>query len=134
MKIFLVEDPLLARGRLGALLGKIPGARIVGEAANATDAIRGILTLRPDLVLLDVHLADGSGFDVLHAVHVSAPQIELCMLSDFAAAQYRQLAVRLGARELFDRGREIERVRDLVARRVGASPSREASSPAREAR
>jgi two-component system, NarL family, response regulator DevR len=128
MKIFLVEDSLIARGRLAATLATIPGAQIVGQAASAMDAIRDILTLRPDLVLLDVHLAEGSGFDVLHAVHVTAPEIEFCMLSSFAPAQYRQLAVRLGAREFFDK-REIERVRDLVARRVAAGRSGEASTP-----
>jgi DNA-binding NarL/FixJ family response regulator len=123
MKIFLVEDSLVARGRLAALLATIPGAQIVGEAANAMDAIRDILTLRPDLVLLDVHLTEGSGFDVLHAVHATAPEIEFCMLSSYAPAAYRPLAMRLGVREFFDKGREIERVRELVARRVAAHGS-----------
>jgi DNA-binding NarL/FixJ family response regulator len=128
MKIFLVEDSLVARGRLAATLATIPGAQIVGEAANAMEAIRDILTLRPDLVLLDVHLSEGSGFDVLHAVHIAAPEIEFCMLSSYAPAAYRPLAVRLGVREFFDK-REIERVRALVARRVAADRSGEASIP-----
>ena len=127
MKIFLVEDSLRVRGPLAAMLATIPGAQVVGTAESAMPAIRDILALRPDLVLLDVHLAEGSGFDVLNAVHVAAPEIEFCMLSNFAAGQYRQLAARLGARELFDKSEQIERVRDLVARRAAtkrSSPSR----------
>ena len=118
MKIFLVEDSLAARGQLAAMLATIPGAQLVGEAQSALPAIRDILILRPDLVLLDVHLAEGSGFDVLNAVHVAAPEIDFCMLTSFTADPYRELAGRLGARAVFDKTREFERVRDLVARRA----------------
>ena len=118
MKIFLVEDSLAARGYIAAMLSTIPGAEIVGEAQSAMPAIRDILTLRPDLVLLDVHLAEGSGFDVLNAVHVAAPEIDFCMLTNFASHPYRDLAGRLGARAVFDKQKEFERVRELVARRV----------------
>ena len=118
MKIFLVEDSLVARGQLAAMLATIPGAQIIGQAERAMPAIRDILTLRPDLVLLDVHLAEGSGFDVLNAVHVAAPEIDFCMLTSFSAHPYRELAESLGARAVFDKGSEFERVRELVARRV----------------
>ena len=120
MKIFLVEDTLVLRGPLALMLATIPGAQIVGEAQSARAAIRDILALRPDLVLLDVHLAEGSGFDVLNAVHVNAPEIDVCMLTSFTAGAYRELARRLGAHAVFDKNREVERVRDLVARRVAA--------------
>jgi len=123
MKIFLVEDSLVARGQLAAMLATIPGAQLVGEAQSAMAAIREILTLRPDLVLLDVHLAEGSGFDVLNAVHVNAPEIDFCMLTNFAPHTYRQLAGQLGAHAVFDKHREFERVRDLVAQRVAARHS-----------
>ena len=118
MKIFLVEDSLASRGQLAAMLATVPGARIIGKAESALPAIRDILALRPDLVLLDVHLAEGSGFDVLNAVHVNAPEIDLCMLTSFAAQPYRQLAGRLGARAVFDKNSELERVRELVAGRA----------------
>jgi len=121
MKIFLVEDSLVVRGQLAAMLATIPGAEIVGEAQSALPAIRDILDLRPDLVLLDVHLAEGSGFDVLNAVHVNAPEIDFCMLTNFAPHSYRQLAERLGAGAVFDKRMEFGRVRELVARRVAAA-------------
>ena len=121
MKIFLVENSLVVRGQLVAMLAAIPGAEIVGVAESALPAIRDILNLRPDLVLLDVHLAEGSGFDVLNAVHVNAPEIDFCMLTSFAPHSYRQLAERLGAGAVFDKQMEFGRVHDLVARRVAAA-------------
>ena len=120
MKIFLVEDSPVVRGQLAAMIAAIPGAQIVGEAQSALPAIRDILNLRPDLVLLDVHLAEGSGFDVLNAVHAAAPEIDFCMLTSFAPHSYRQLAERLGASAVFDKQMEFGRVHDLVVRRVAA--------------
>ena len=121
MNIFLVEDSQPVRERLAAMLGGIPGATLVGEAAHADAAIRQILASRPDVVLLDLGLADGSsGFDVLRAVRPQAPGIDFYMLSNFAADPYRQLAERLGACDFFDKSRELERVRELIAQRAAA--------------
>ena len=83
-------------------------------------AIRDILALRPDVVLLDVNLAEGSGFDVLRGVCREAPEVDFYMLSNFAADPYRELAERLGARDFFDKSTQFERVLELVAERAAA--------------
>jgi DNA-binding NarL/FixJ family response regulator len=118
MQLFIVEDSPLVRARLVYLLGSVPGAQIVGQASQALPAIREILSSRPDMVLLDLNLGEGSGFDVLRAVCPQAPEIDFYMLSNFAADPYRQLAERLGARDFFDKSKELARVRDLVAQRA----------------
>jgi len=120
-KIFLVEDSHLVLARLEALLASIPDTRVCGTAAHAERAIRGILDEQPDLVLCDLKLATGSGFDVLRAVHAAAPGIEVYMLSNFASEPYRRLAAELGARDFFDKSSEIERVRDVVASRAAVT-------------
>src|SRR5215208_1746071 len=96
-KVFLVEDSGPVRQRLHDLLAAT-GARIVGHAATAQAAIDGILHARPDVVVLDLTLAQGSGFDVLRAVHARQPQIDIYMLSNFATEPYRRFAAQLGAR------------------------------------
>ena len=117
-KIYLVEDSPLVRERLHILLGTVAGACVVGHAATAQAAIAAILAERPDIVLLDLSLAEGSGFDVLRAVRDQAPEVDFYMLSNYAADPYRQLAERLGARGYFDKSRDFEHVRELVARRA----------------
>ena len=117
-KVFIVEDSPIIRERLLALLGSIEGAAAIGQASRAGEAIDGILALQPDAVVLDLKLADGSGFDVLRAVHERAPGIELYMLSNFAAEPYRRMAARLGARGFFDKSNEFQRVREVLAARA----------------
>ena len=118
MQIFIVEDSPAVRARLVEMLREVPGAEVVGAAADAKAAIGQILAARPDVVVLDVNLAEGSGFDVLRAVCRRAPEIDFYMLSNFAEAPYRHLAMRLGAREFFDKTKEFGRVRELIAERA----------------
>ena len=119
MQVFLVEDSAVIRERLAAMLEEMPNAVLAGQAADAEAAIRDILSGSPDMVLLDIALAAGSGFDVLRAVRAQAPQIDFYVLSNVSAYPYRQLANTLGARGFFDKSTEFERVRELIAERAG---------------
>lgn len=118
-KVFLVEDSLPVRERLSELL-TAGGNQIVGTAAGAREAIAAILAARPDAVVLDLNLAQGSGFDVLRAVRDAAPEIDFYMLSNFASEPYRRYAESLGARGFFDKTSEFERVRDILAERAAS--------------
>jgi DNA-binding NarL/FixJ family response regulator len=118
MQVFIVEDSGPVRERLEALLAAIPGVSILGSAVGAQQAISAILAGRPEVVILDLNLAEGSGFDVLRELNARAPEIDVYMLSNYSSYPYRDLAEKLGVRGYFDKSREFERVRDVVARRA----------------
>jgi len=118
LRVFLVEDSPAVLERLEALLASVEGTRTVGHASRAKEAIEGILAEHPDMVMLDLKLADGSGFDVLRAVREAAPGIDVYMLTNFASEPYRRLAERLGARDFFDKTTEFERVRETILGRA----------------
>lgn len=65
MNILIVDDSRLARKELAGLLQQLAEHRVVGEAANVADAVAQVDALQPELLLLDIHLPDGNGFDVL---------------------------------------------------------------------
>jgi DNA-binding NarL/FixJ family response regulator len=129
MKVFLVEDSPLMLERLIEMLGVLPHVQVVGHTTTADAAIRDILSIKPDLVVLDLHLAEGSGFDVLRAVHHRAPGIEFYMLSNFLADPYRQLAERLGVRDFFDKSNELERMRNALACAVRSPAQQQRAAP-----
>ena len=118
LTLYVVDDSPLVRERIEALLAGLSGARIVGHAEGADQAVSGILTLLPQVVLLDLKLAQGSGFDVLRAVCPQAPQIDVYMLSNFATDGYRRTAAQLGARGFFDKTQEFVQLMDLLAQRA----------------
>jgi DNA-binding NarL/FixJ family response regulator len=114
MTVFLVEDAPLLRERLTALIASV-GASTVGHAERAAEAIDGILASRPDVVVLDLHLKEGSGFDVLRAVRKIAPGIAFFVLTNHPIDSLRAAATRMGARGFFDKSSEFEKLRDVLA-------------------
>jgi DNA-binding NarL/FixJ family response regulator len=121
LRVFLVEDSAPIRERITEMLGAIEGVRMVGTADTATAASSGILAERPDAVILDLRLAQGSGIDVLRRVHPLAPEIEFLVLTNFATPQYRDICLKAGASHFIDKSTEIGEVRRIVSARAGAS-------------
>jgi DNA-binding NarL/FixJ family response regulator len=61
MKVLVVDDEPVARQRLLRLLGQLPDVEVMGEAANAREALASIGRARPDVVLLDVQMPGVDG-------------------------------------------------------------------------
>ncbi len=120
MNVFLVEDSPLLRERLQALLAAIPGARTVGHAEGAAEAIEKIVAAPPDVVVLDLNLKQGSGFDVLRAVAQAAPAVGFYILTNHPIEAFRRLAQQLGAQGFFDKSSEFQQLRDVLAARAAA--------------
>ena len=114
-RVFLVEDSAPIRERLVGLLGEIAGVQVVGEADTAADAAEGILRTQPDTVVLDIRLAQGSGIDVLRAVHPRAPWIVFIVMTNFANPQYRKICMEAGASHFIDKSAEIAEIKRLVS-------------------
>jgi DNA-binding NarL/FixJ family response regulator len=117
LRVYLVEDSAPVRERLEAMVDAV-AARTVGHASRAREAIEGILAAHPDLVVLDLQLEQGSGIEVLRALHERAPGIEVLMLTNFPSEPYRRAAERLGARGFFDKSTEFDGVREALAARA----------------
>ena len=65
IRTVVVDDEPLARDGLRVRLGREDDVEIVGEAADGPSAVNAILSLRPDLVFLDVQIPGFDGFDVV---------------------------------------------------------------------
>jgi DNA-binding NarL/FixJ family response regulator len=107
VRVFLVENSPIIRDRLRSLLQSVNGVEMVGEAASVSEALQGVVASRAEVVVLDLHLDGGSGFDVLRGLRQSAPDVGSYVLTSFASETYRRAAQRLGARGFFDKASEI---------------------------
>lgn len=74
MNLLIVDDSRLARKELADLLSDIPNIKVIAEAIDVNSAIAAIDTHKPDLVLLDIHLPDGDGFEALEKCNFT-PQV-----------------------------------------------------------
>ncbi len=113
--IFIVDDVPSMRERLAELVRDIEGVEIVGSAGTPDGAVDGILRTHPDCVLLDYQLVDGTGVDVLRAVHPKSPEIAFIMLTNHATPQHRRACLDAGARFFFDKSTEFSCIRGAIA-------------------
>jgi DNA-binding response OmpR family regulator len=107
-RIYLVEDsPRIQRILASAI--EQAGAELSGCSDDAQTAISDVFVLQPDLILIDISLASGSGFDVLRALrdHSLAPGASKVVLTNYAYAEYEDLSTRLGADRFFDKSLEM---------------------------
>jgi two-component system LytT family response regulator len=68
IRTFIVDDEPLAREAIRLRLNGEPDIEIVGEAGDGLDAVRQMTRLRPDLVFIDIHMREMSGFEVVERV------------------------------------------------------------------
>ncbi len=96
IRVFLVDDHLLFLAGVRSELAS--DVEIVGEAGDAASAIDGIGEVKPDVVLLDVHLPDGTGAQVIEAASRTSSETRFLALSVSDAAEDVIATIRAGAR------------------------------------
>ncbi len=81
INVFVLDDHELVRRGLKELINAEIDMNVVGEADTVNQAIRGITATVPDIAILDVRLAGGSGFDVCRHLRQSMPSVASVMLT-----------------------------------------------------
>jgi DNA-binding NarL/FixJ family response regulator len=95
-RVVLVDDHGLFRsGVRSELAGRV---EVVGEAGRVSEAVELILGLEPEVVLLDVHMPDGGGVEVIKRVAPACPHVRFLALSVSDAAEDVIAVIRAGAR------------------------------------
>ncbi len=100
IRLLLVDDSaLVRRGVRGLLEGVQPQAnlQIVGEAATVAEAITAARDTRPDVVLLDIRLPDGDGFEACRAILKDNATTRILMLTSFANDDFVHQSIVAGA-------------------------------------
>lgn len=97
IRVLIADDHALVRAGIRVLVEKIEGMVVVGEAGKGNEALELVRELRPDLMLLDITMPDGGGFEVLDHVTKKYPQIKVIVLTVHEAGEYAIRALREGA-------------------------------------
>jgi two-component system, NarL family, response regulator DevR len=128
IQVLLVDDSEIVRRGVRAVLSSStqPPIRIVGEAETAAAAISECLRLKPDVVLLDIRLPDGDGFDVCRQVTARLPGTRIVILTAHSADRLVYDAVTSGAHGYLmkevDAASLIQAVHDVAAGRSILDP------------
>lgn len=133
LSVLLVDDSLPVRARLRRLLEESDSRCILMEAGSAADVAKALRNMRPDAVVLDLSLPDGSGFELLPRIKRVAPKCVVILLTNHEGTAIRERAMSLGADYVFRKSIEFELVpvvMQRVAARLRSAPVSEPEQPA----
>jgi DNA-binding NarL/FixJ family response regulator len=130
IKVFIADDSLIVREHLVTLLDELAGVEIVGQAEDVAEAIRGIRTLQPDVVILDIRLPDGSGIEVLQNIKQDEAAPMVIILTNYPYPGYRKRCLDAGADFFLDKSTEFDQIPklfELLKQGAGSDRSSQAS-------
>jgi len=97
LTVFLADDHAMVRMGLAALLGTKKDIHVVGEAENGRDTIAQVLTLKPDVVLMDLLMPQGNGVEATVEILKKRPETKILILTSASSAVGISHALEAGA-------------------------------------
>lgn len=118
MKILIIEDEQAAVRRLQKLLADInPAHEVVGTPGSIEAAVEWLRAhATPDVVLMDIHLADGSSFDIFEKTDVTAPVIFATAYDEYALKAFKVNAIDYLLKPI--KQQELEQALDKISKAV----------------
>jgi two-component system LytT family response regulator len=93
LRVLIVDDTRLARQELRTLLAELPDVECIGEADDVPTAQAAIARLQPDLVLLDIQMPSGTGFDLLESLETAPPVVFTTAYDQYAVRAFEANAL-----------------------------------------
>jgi len=120
-RILIADDHAVVRAGYRQFLEAEPTVSEVGEAASGNETLDQLRTKEWDLLLLDIHMPDRSGLDILRHVAAGYPDVRVLVMSGLPEAQYARNVLRAGASGYLSKGSDagelIKAVRLVLAGR-----------------
>lgn len=98
IRLVLADDHAMIRSALRMFLSLDPDLEVVGEAGDGNEAVRQVEKLRPDLVLMDLHMPGGSGLEAIAQIRSRFPETEVLALTSGTSQDELMEALNAGAR------------------------------------
>ncbi|MFI5731280.1 response regulator [Kribbella sp. NPDC051587] len=97
IRVVLADDHPVIRDGLQVLLDSVTGITVVGAAASGPEAVRAAVTLRPDVLVMDIHMPGGDGVAATQELARVAPEVGVLMLTMLDDDETVRAAMRAGA-------------------------------------
>lgn len=111
-RVLIVDDHPVVRAGFRTMLEDVPDLEVCGEADGAAAALEALERNRPDLMIVDISLADGSGLDLVKQVAHSHPSVRMLIASMHDESLFAERALRAGAHGYINKSAAVG---DLVA-------------------
>lgn len=120
VKLLIVDDSDVIRHSLVALLRGFLGPENIRSVATLSAALENVRSAWPNMVVLDLQLADGSATPHISPMLAMAPGIRIAVLTNDASGFNRVKCLQAGAHWFFDKSTEFENLLDVVRKQAAA--------------
>ena len=114
LRVLLVEDSKVLTERLSEAIRQIPDVELVGIADTEVAAIAAATREPVDVIILDLHLKQGTGFGVMRALVGRPCKPRIVVLTNYDLPEYKNAAIALGATHFLDKARDYGRLSDVL--------------------
>lgn len=114
IRLFIAEDQRMLLGALGSLLGLEKDMEVIGQAMNGEEALASILTLEPDVCLMDIEMPVMNGLEVAEELGKRSSESKVIILTTFARPGYFERAVKIGVHGYLLKDGEIDELADAI--------------------
>lgn len=113
--LLLVDDSKIALAQLGAIIGEIDCAEVVGTAENGLSAIRSAADSTPDLILMDIVMPEMDGLSALRLMRAKNSEVRVAMVSSLGGSgSQAEEAFRLAAVQVIAKPFDPELINALI--------------------
>src|SRR6202051_3781211 len=112
--VLLVEDSKVLTERLTEAIEQIAEVQLIGTAETEAAAV-ALVTREPvDVIILDLHLRQGTGFGVMRALATAQFKPQIIVLTNYDLPEYKNAAFALGATHFLDKARDYGRLPEVL--------------------
>lgn len=98
LRVMIVDDHEIVRRGIAEIIDREPDLEVVAEAGTVEDGLRRATLVKPDVILVDLQLPDGTGVDIMNSLAVSSPEVRAVVLTSFDDDNALSESVAAGAR------------------------------------
>jgi two-component system OmpR family response regulator len=114
VRVLLVEDSKVLTARLTEAIDQIADVHLIGTAETEAAAVALVSHESVDVIILDLHLRQGTGFGVMRALATTGSKPQIIVLTNYDLPEYKNAAFALGATYFLDKARDSGRLPDVL--------------------
>jgi DNA-binding NarL/FixJ family response regulator len=114
LRVLLVEDSKVLTERLTEAIRQIPQVELIGTADTEATAVASAQRDAIDVIILDLHLKQGTGFGVMRALASTQQKPRIIVLTNYDLPEYKNAAIALGATHFLDKARDYGRLPEVL--------------------
>ena len=114
MRVLIADDSALVRKSLAAMVSRIPGIEVCGQAEDGCQALDLVKKFNPEVVILDIRMPLLNGINVLEKIKRERANTCVIMITNFPLPAYNKRCMELGADYFFDKSEDFKKIPDAL--------------------